>query len=131
MSRSVIRIAKKVKAAILIRRGVVLVDRFLHHAKKPFGQAHELGHHIIPEHGAILYVCDEHDLSPKTRAEMEFEANIFASEMLFPSPLMESIYKDYPLSMDTILQLHQLANASIHSAAIRYVTGSPEGSSPN
>ncbi|MFX1295511.1 MAG: hypothetical protein ACFFD2_11770, partial [Promethearchaeota archaeon] len=41
--------------------------------------------------------------------------------ILFPSRLMDSIYKDYPISMETILQLANLSNASFHSAAIRYV----------
>jgi Zn-dependent peptidase ImmA (M78 family) len=115
------KIAKVIKAAILIPEKVVLIDYDLHHAKKPFGQSHELGHNTIPEHKDILMVCSEHDLSPQTRDEMEFEANMFASEILFPSPLMDSIYKNYPVAMETILQVAELSGASIHSAAIRYV----------
>jgi hypothetical protein len=96
----------------------------LHKSKKPFGKAHELGHNSIPEHKAILYVCSEHDLNPQTRDEMEYEANIFASETIYPSQLMDPIYKNYPLSMETILLLAELSQGSIHSAALRYVSGS-------
>ena len=57
----------------------------------------------------------------QTRKEMEYEANIFSSETLFPSPLMKNIYKEYPLCFETILQLRTLSGASIHASAIRYV----------
>jgi hypothetical protein len=116
-------LVKIIKAAIIPRERTILVDVDLHYAKKPFGQSHELGHNTIPEHREILYVCSEYDLNPQTRDEMEFEANVFASELIFPSPLMESIYKNYPLSMDTILQVKDLSKGSIHSAAIKYVAG--------
>ncbi len=120
-AESLEKIKKIIRAAIIIPESVVLIDTDLHPAKKPFGQSHELGHHTIPEHKEIFYVCSEHDLDPQTRAEMEFEANTFASELLFPTPLMDSIYKNYPVSMDTILYLANLSHASIHSSAIEYV----------
>jgi Zn-dependent peptidase ImmA (M78 family) len=120
ITKSLVKVAKIIKAVFSVREKVVLVDIDLHKAKKPFGQAHELGHHAIPEHREILYVCSEADLSYDTRMEMEFEANVFASEILFPRPLIEKIYENYPLTMETILHLAELANASIHSAALRY-----------
>jgi len=122
ITRSIKKIAKRIKAALSVPQKVVLIDTDLHNAKKPFGQAHELGHHTIPEHRQILYVCSESDLIYETRLEMEFEANVFASETLFPTPLMNSIYENFPLAMETILNLAQLAKASFHSAALRYVT---------
>ena len=115
------KIISCIKAAIVVPERLVLVDEDLHHAKKSFGQAHELGHHIIPEHREIFYVCSEHDLAPQTRIGMEFEANIFASEILYPSQLMNNINRDYPLAMETILQLSQLSKGSVHSSAIHYV----------
>jgi Zn-dependent peptidase ImmA (M78 family) len=117
-------ITKKIKAAIFVREKVILVDNDLHPAKKPFGQAHELGHHTIPEHKEIFYVCSEHDLNPETRHEMEFEANLFAAELLIPEPLLDSIHKNYPISMHTIMHLANVSGASIHSSAIKYVQSS-------
>lgn len=101
ITKTIKNIIKVIKAAIVIPERVILIDTDLHPSKKPFGQSHELGHHDIPEHKEILYVCSEADLNPQTRNEMEFEANVYASEILFPSPLMESIYKNYPVSMET------------------------------
>ncbi len=116
------KIAKKIKAALIPQEKAVLIDSDLHPAKKPFGQGHELGHYEIPEHREILYVCSEADLNPRTRTEMEFEANVFSSEILFPTPLVAKIHENYPVAMETILLLHNYSNASIHSSAIRYVT---------
>jgi hypothetical protein len=115
------KIAERIRAALIVREQVVLIDSDLHKAKKPFGQGHELGHNVIPEHREILYVCSEADLNPLTRAQMEFEANVFSSEILHPTPLMSKLHKEYPVSMETVLLLHQLSRASIHSSAIRYV----------
>jgi len=115
------KLARLIKAAIIVPEKMVLIDEDLHPAKKPFGRCHELGHHAIPEHREILYVCSEHDLRPETRAEMEFEANVFASEVLYPTNLVNSIHVEYPLSMETILQLSQLSKGSIHSSAIKYI----------
>lgn len=115
-------ITKKIKAIFVVKERIVLTDTALHSAKKPFAQGHELGHHGIPEHKEILYVCSEEDLDPRTRAEMEFEANVFASEILLPTPLMEKFYEKYPICMETVLLLKQLSNASFHTCAIRYVS---------
>lgn len=118
--RSAIEIGKKIKAALLPHEKIVFIDADLHHARKPFGKNHELGHQVIPEHKEILYVCSEHDLSPGVRTAMEFEANVFAAESLYPRPLLEKVHTNYPLSMESILQLKDLAGGSIHSAAIKY-----------
>ena len=123
LTRGIKKISKIVRAALVPREKVVLIDLHLHNAKKPFGQAHELGHQKIPEHRKILYVCSEADLNPKTRLEMEFEANIYASETLFPAHLMNNIYQKYPLSLETVLFLKNVSGASIHSSTIKYVTG--------
>jgi len=126
LKRGIVNIAKKVKAALFVPEKLVVVDFDLHPAKKPFGKMHELGHNTIPEHRDILYVCSEHDLDPNVRIAMEFEANLFASEALYPGPLMRSIHTNYPLAMETILHLSELSGGSIHSSAIKYVETSDE-----
>ncbi len=125
ITKKAIEFGKKIKAALIVKEETVIVDENMHWAKKPFGKGHELGHHTIPEHKEIFYVCSEHDLSPETRAEMEYEANVFASEILFPKHLMTRIYADYALSMQTILFLREQSKASFYSAALKYVTLSP------
>jgi Zn-dependent peptidase ImmA (M78 family) len=118
-------ISKKIMAALFVKDKTVLIDESLHNAKKPFGQAHELGHYVIPAHKEILYACSEHDLCESIRLDMEFEANVFASELLFPAHLLQAIHQKYPLSMQTIQLLKAHSGASMHSSAIRYVKTSP------
>lgn len=125
ITKGAITIAKKIKAALCVKEKTVLIDDTLHHAKKPFGQSHELGHYCIPQHKQIFYFCSEHDLSPSMRKEMEFEANTFASALLFPDHLMQNIYKEYELSMQTIFYMKEMSGASIHSTAIKYVSCHP------
>lgn len=115
------KVAEKIKAAIFVSEKLILVDRELHYKKKPWGQAHELGHHAIPEHREILYVCSEHDLSKDTRDQMEFEANVFAAELLCPAHLIDEIHINFPIDLQTILYLASVSKGSIESCAIRYV----------
>ncbi|MBN1930232.1 MAG: ImmA/IrrE family metallo-endopeptidase [Desulfobacterales bacterium] len=116
--------AKKIKAALLTEEKTIFTDRTLYSAQKRFGQAHELGHHVMPAHNEIFYACSETDLNPITRVKHEFEANRFATELLFPQPLMQAIYENDDLSMETILRLADLSNTTILSSAMRYINGS-------
>lgn len=118
--------AKKVKAVIAVKEKIILVAHDLHQTKTPFAKGHELGHSALPWHREILYVCDEHDLSPNTRDQMEFEANTFSAEVMLPSPLLDTVYGLYETSMDTPLLLHQWTGASIEMCALRYVERHPD-----
>lgn len=124
ITRSSERIFKKVKAALITDEKKVLIDTALFSTQKIFAQAHELGHHVIPEHKEVFYLCSETDLNPITRMKAEFEANIFAEETLLPTPLMKIIYDTYPLSMETILLLAELSDVPILRVAVRYVESS-------
>lgn len=116
---------KRVKALLSVKENVVLLATDIHQAREAFAKGHELGHSALPWHREILYVCDEHDLATDTRAQMEWEANTFSSEVLFPEPLLPSIYRLYPTSMETVLQLRSLTQVSIESCAVTYVGNHP------
>jgi Zn-dependent peptidase ImmA (M78 family) len=118
-------VVKKVKALVSIKESVILVANDLPQAKEPFAKAHEVGHSALPWHRAVLYVCDEHDLSASTRAQMEWEANTFAAELLLPEPLLARVYTTYPTSMETVLLLRQWTGASIEACATAYVQSHP------
>lgn len=115
---------KKVKALVSLKNRVILVSTDLHQAKTPFAKSHELGHTQLPWHKKILYVCDEHDLSLATQAQLEFEANTFASELLLPEELLKPYYDRLPPTMETILMLRSQAGASIETTAYAYGTRS-------
>lgn len=125
LARAIAEVGKKVKALISLKESVILVADDLHQAREAFAKGHELGHGTLEWHREILYVCDEHDLSAKARAQMEWEANAFSGEILFPTPLMEKVYAQYPTSMETVLQLRSWTGASIESCAFAYVERHP------
>lgn len=116
----------KIRAVLFVSDQALLIDASFPSTRKPFGQAHELGHHAIRWHREILYVCSEWDLSYSTRKEMEFEANQFAGEFLIPTPLLNQIYAEYPVSVETVLHMSQLSAASIHACFVRFVADCPK-----
>ena len=67
---AVLRVGKKVKAIVSVTKQLILLSDDLPSAKHPFAKGHELGHAVLPWHKDVLYVCDEHDLSPATRLQM-------------------------------------------------------------
>lgn len=116
---------RKVSALVSVTEKVILLSTDLHEAKEPFAKAHELGHAVLEWHREILYVCDEHDLTQRTRLQMEFEANTFAGEVLLPKELLAPYYTQFPVSMDTVLHIKQAAGASIEGTAYAYVRHHP------
>lgn len=116
---------KRVQALLSVKENVVLLSTDIHQAREAFAKGHELGHSALPWHREILYICDEHDLRADTRAQMEWEANLFSSEVLLPTPLLPLIYSQYPTSMETVLQLRSLTQASIESCAVAYANNHP------
>jgi hypothetical protein len=119
------QITKKIKAFFSTKERTILISTDLHSAKQAFAKGHELGHAHIPWHQEIFYACDEFDLNPQTRAQLEWEANTFAAEILIPSPLLAEMHSKFPTSMETVLILKELSGASIESSAITYVSQHP------
>src|SRR5687767_7449672 len=88
LRKAIANITKKIKALLSLKDRMILVSSELHQAKEPFAKGHEVGHSALTWHRDILFVCDEMDLSPATREQMEFEANVFSAELLVPTPLL-------------------------------------------
>lgn len=119
-------VTKKIQALVSLRDKVILLSNDLHRARKPFAKGHELGHAVLPWHQDILYACDEHDLKPSARAQLEYEANEFASEILIPRELLAQVYTQYPISMETVLAIRNWSGASIESVANAYAKSHPQ-----
>jgi hypothetical protein len=125
LKSAVVSTRKKVKALVSVTEQVILLSDELHDAQQPFAKAHELGHAVIDWHRDILYVCDEHDLSHRTRQQMEFEANTFASELLLPEELLRPYYDKFETSMQTVLLIKEKAGTSIEMTVYAYVKHHP------
>ena len=91
----------------------VIVISVNYDKRNNFTVAHEFGHWKIPSHQALLYKCTRFDLSPKARAQMEREANFFASELSFMGSLFLERLQSSPLSMGNIKEFYPILLACL------------------
>lgn len=124
--RSLSTVHEKVRAILSVRDNAVLISSDLPQTKRPFAKAHELGHSELEWHREIFYHCDEHDLSPSTRSKLEWEANTFAAEVLLPKPLLDNVFSQCDMTMDTVIWLKSIAGTSIACTAIQLVKHAPD-----
>ena len=59
-------------------------------ARERFSIAHELGHYFLPGHEKLMFNCTEQDMNYNEKRTFETEANIFASELLIPTDLLQN-----------------------------------------
>ncbi|SCM82312.1 conserved hypothetical protein [uncultured Sporomusa sp.] len=95
---------KGIVSGCLIKEGnsaaVLVNEHIAYHGKKRFTIGHEIGHFCIPWHVKTEYECRTADLEAfKSDKEEEFEANLFASELLFPTKAAVEILKKKEVSM--------------------------------
>lgn len=88
-----------------------------------FTLAHELGHCIIPEHKNIALqknLLNENNLhSKKYNFQKEYEANVFASELLIPTKTIDNIYKYGSSFYDITKQISFKYDASMTASALK------------
>jgi Zn-dependent peptidase ImmA (M78 family) len=61
----------------------ILIDQDLHELKQRWGEAHEIGHDIIPWHQGLMLGDTKATLRPACHAQLESEANYAAGRLLF------------------------------------------------
>lgn len=71
------------KALLLPDQRRILVDEDLHPHRQRWGEAHEIGHDIIPWHQHFAYGDDESTLQADFQEQIEAEANFAAARLLF------------------------------------------------
>jgi hypothetical protein len=71
------------KALLLPDQRRILVDGDLHPSRQRWGEAHEIGHDIIPWHQHFAYGDDESTLQADFQEQVEAEANFAAARLLF------------------------------------------------
>lgn len=95
-------------------------------ARKRFTIAHEIGHYLLPGHGVDVSVCvtEQLDVAREKVAQMEKEANRFASELLLPLHTVAEIVRTYGFSMDTCSFVSGIFEASLTASASQCVKAS-------
>lgn len=80
-----------------------------------FTTAHELAHWSLPWHKELFYCCSEFDLTHQARAQLEREANYFASRLGFMNGRFNLDLRDLELSIKNIQTLSDVYNLSIEA----------------
>ena len=114
------RIADRPDAIIAKRESIV------GEARKRFTIAHEIGHYVLPGHGVDVSVCvtEQLDVAREKVAQMEKEANRFASELLLPLHTVAEILGRYGFSMHTCSFVSEIFDASLTASASQCVNAS-------
>ncbi len=93
-----------------------------------FSASHELGHYHLDGHLAALLSSGTHYSGPPHTATnpLELEANVFASELLMPEPLVRPIVDGTDIGLTSVRIIAERCETSLTSAAIRYAELAPD-----
>lgn len=112
----------KVRGVLDRREKIIYLDLGQLEVKKRFVQLHEVGHELLGWQGKLLsYLDDDETLDLDTSERFEAEANFFASSALFQLGIFNDKMAEYPLGLNSSIQLAKLFGSSIHAAIRRYV----------
>jgi IrrE N-terminal-like domain len=104
------------------RNSLVYLQANMTHGRQNFVTMHEVGHQWLPwqrTHGT--HVDGEKNIDLDTKDLYEWQANVFASEMLFLRDRFSAEAFDLPFDLRTVLTLATRFETSVHAALRRYV----------
>lgn len=109
------------------RRPLVIVDSTKPLKRQRFTLAHELGHLVLPWHAGLI--IDEIHLFEENaeEANIEAEANRFASELLAPTDWILSNFEIHQDAARAMADISARADISIPAAFVRLATVGPPG----
>lgn len=93
------------KALWIPDRKRILIDKELPTAKQRWGEAHEIGHSILPWHDSAMHGDKKHTLSLSCEQQIEAEANFTAGQLLFLREKFLARLRDSPLCIDAVKAL--------------------------
>lgn len=96
------------KALWIPDRKRILIDKELPSPKQRWGEAHEIGHSILPWHEAAMHGDRRVELNPTCELEIEAQANFTAGRLLFLQDRFTDEVRGSPLTID-LERLTQLA----------------------
>jgi hypothetical protein len=106
---------------------VVMIDKKVPKAKKPFVKLHETGHGFLPHQSglfALIHDCEQ-TLDPDTTGLFEREANVFAVEVLFQGTAFAEEAHSEGFGIKVPMRLAKKFGGSNYSAFRRYVATNP------
>ncbi|NWF89101.1 MAG: ImmA/IrrE family metallo-endopeptidase [Ignavibacteriaceae bacterium] len=102
--------------------GLIIVKKSIRESgKKRFIIAHEIGHFELQKGKNNINLCEESSfINWNKNGPQENEANVFASEMLFPKNIFLEFCKGKYFSKDLIIDLADNFECSLSATALRY-----------
>src|SRR4051812_28373992 len=101
-------------------RGIIRTDSAIREeGRKRFAISHELGHWFLHESESQFFICTAEQMRDYRGSPMEVEANLFASELLMPTPLFRPLASDVEPRLEAVRSLAITFNTSLMAAAIR------------
>lgn len=109
------------KALWLPDRNRILIDSEFPPPKQRWGEAHEIGHSILPWHQPAMHGDAKHTLSPACEHQIENEANYTAGQLLFMQHRFSERLRSSRLSIDRIKSLSKTFRNSLTTSLWRAV----------
>jgi IrrE N-terminal-like domain len=120
------RSLRRILGAYAYRTNTAFVDLSQPLGRRRFIQAHETGHKLIPWHEASYHLDDEARLFRDTEEELEDEANLAGTLLVFQGGRFHARALDYENSIRTPILLAEEFGASYHTSIRYYVEHHPE-----
>lgn len=114
------------KALWVPDRKQILLDSDLPSAKQRWGEAHEIGHSLIPWHESMTHGDATQQLSLDCQVELESEANYAAGQLLFLREEFNDRALDSSPEFSQVKHLSKTFKNTITSTLWRYVEASKE-----
>jgi len=102
----------------------ILVSGELPPPKQRWGEAHEIGHSILPWHESVTHGDPKHTLSFACSAQIEAEANYVAGRLLFLNYQFEEEVRSCTVNFDRISELSKSFGNTLTSTLWRAVESS-------
>lgn len=118
---------QKIRGIADLRERVVYVPSKDKPPRVRFAKAHELGHQVITWHHVNsdemmpFHQDDNKSLSPEVERLFDFEANFFASEVIFQGRRFTTKVRDFQPSFDAVFLLSEMHGASKQATLRLYV----------
>lgn len=107
-------------AHLLPDHGLILLNANMPKVRKRTSVFHEIGHDVQPLHKRSAFSCKTKDIDPTAHKEIEKEAFLCGSEIMYPLKPFISDSTSLPLEIGSIRKLGERYKGSLEATSIRY-----------
>jgi Zn-dependent peptidase ImmA (M78 family) len=89
--------------------------------RRRFAVAHELGHWFLHESESQIFICTGENMRDYKGSPMEVEANLFASELLLPTPVFRPLAESADPRLEIVKDLAGKFDTSLTATGMKFV----------